>query len=221
MTAVDILCRPENYGGLRQTAVEYLVIHYTAVPGDTAENNGRYFAREKTGSSAHYFVDEHKVVRSVPEEYVAWHCGASRYRHPKCRNQNSIGIEICTKGADGTYWFAPEAVERAKDLTRSLMQKYGIAEDRVLRHYDVTGKLCPAPFVDEAAWKEFKGGLTVYETLETVPTWAQPTVKKLLERGFLQGEGEKLNLSRDMVRILTILDRAGVFEREETYGKTE
>lgn len=221
MTAVDILCRPENYGGLRQAAVEYLVVHYTAAPGDTAENNGRYFAREKTGSSAHYFVDEHKVVRSVPEEYVAWHCGASRYRHPKCRNQNSIGIEICTKGADGTYWFAPEAVERAKDVTRHLMQKYGITEDRVLRHYDVTGKLCPAPFVDEVAWEAFKGGLTVYETLETVPVWAQPTVKKLLERGFLQGEGESLNLSRDMVRLLTILDRAGVFEREETYGKTE
>ena len=221
MTVLDILCRGENYGGVRQADVEYLVIHYTAAPGDTAENNGKYFAREKTGASAHYFVDEKQVVRSVPEEYVAWHCGANRYLHPKCRNQNSIGIEICTKGAEGNYWFAPDAVERAKELTRLLMEKYHISEDRVLRHYDVTGKLCPAPFVEEGAWASFKGGLTVYETLEAVPQWAQPTIEKLLERGFLQGDGSSLDLTRDMVRLLTILDRAGVFEKEAEYGKTE
>lgn len=215
MTAVDILCRAENYGAVRQAAVEYLVIHYTASPGDTAENNGKYFAREKLGASAHYFVDEHTVVRSVPEEFVAWHCGANRYVHPKCRNQNSIGIEICTKGADGKYWFAPEAVERAQALVRELMKKYGIREENVLRHYDVTGKLCPAPFVEQEAWDRFKGGLTVYETLETVPEWAQATVKKLVERGLLQGDGENLSLSRDLVRTLVILDRAGIFEKEE------
>lgn len=215
MTVTDIPCRAENRGGVRQSRVEYLVIHYTAAPGDTAENNGRYFARERTGTSAHYFVDETTVVRSVPEEYVAWHCGANYYRHPKCRNGNSIGIEICTKGDAGGYWFAPEAVERARALTSALMQKYGIEEDHVLRHYDVTGKLCPAPFVEQAAWEEFKGGLTVYKPLEAVPEWAKPTVEKLIGRGYLEGDGEGLNLSRDMVRMLVILDRAGVFEKEE------
>ena len=215
MTVVDIPCRAENYGGVRQGKIEYLVIHYTAAPGDTARNNGIYFAREKTGTSAHYFVDETTVVRSVPEAFTAWHCGANRYRHPKCRNGNSIAIEICTKGADGRYWLAPEAVERAQKLTRQLMQTYGIGEDHVLRHYDVTGKICPAPLVDEIAWETFKEGLTVYETLEAVPEWAQQTIGKLLERGFLEGDGENLSLSRDMVRILVILDRAGVFEKEE------
>ena len=215
MTAVEISCNRANYGGVRTAPVEYLVIHYTAAPGDTAENNGKYFAREKTGSSAHYFVDENTVVRSVPEAYVAWHCGANHYRHPTCRNGNSIGIEICTKGGNGTYWFAPEAVERAKALTRELMKKYNIGEDRVLRHYDVTGKICPAPFMEQAAWESFKEGLTVYETLEAVPVWAQQTVGKLLECGFLEGDGEKLSLSRDMVRILVILDRAGIFEKGE------
>lgn len=215
MTVVDIPCRAENYGGVRQSRVEYLVVHYTGAPGDTAQNNGRYFAREKTGSSAHYFVDEQTVVRSVPEEFTAWHCGANYYRHPKCRNGNSIGIEICTKGENGRYRFAPEAVERAQKLIRQLMQKYGIGEDCVLRHYDVTGKLCPAPLVEENAWESFKEGLTVYETLEAVPRWARESVEKLVERGFLEGDGENLNLSRDMVRILVILDRAGVFEKEE------
>ena len=219
MNMVEIPCRRENYGGIRSQKVTYLVIHYTAGYNDTAENNGVYFAREQVGASAHYFVDENKVVRSVPEEYVAWHCGGSSYRHPICRNGNSIGIEICTKD----YGFAPEALERAKELARLLMARYGIPKDNVLRHYDVTGKICPAPFVGkgERAWQTWKGGLQVYNTMEQVPGWAKETISKLVERAYLTGDGNGLNLSDDMTRILVILDRAGVFEKEEEHGKSE
>ena len=211
----EILCRKENYGGKRTGAVDYLVVHYTAAPGDTARNNGLYFAREQVGASAHYFVDEHEVVRSVPEDCIAWHCGGSSYRHSQCRNGNSIGIEICTKGSHGAYRLDPLAVERAQDLLRELMANYHITPDRVLRHYDVTGKLCPQPLVEEYAWARFKEGLEVYDTLQAVPDWARPTVEKLIDRGFLQGDGENLDLSRDMVRLLVILDRAGVLERKD------
>ena len=215
MTILDIPCRRENHGGLRAKPPVYLVVHYTAVPGDTAENNGRYFARADTGkTSAHYFVDEHKIVRSVPEEYVAYHCGGSIYYHPECRNSNSIGVEICTKGGPGNYFFEPEALENAKWLLRQLMEKYDIPADRVVRHWDVTHKVCPAPFVGAgaAAWEEFKGGLNVYQKLEDVPGWAMATVQKLVDQDLLNGDEKgSLNLSYDMTRILVILDRAGIF----------
>lgn len=218
MNVVQIACNRANYGDRRTLPVQYLVIHYTAAPGDTAENNGKYFAREKTGASAHYFVDETTVVSSVPEDCIAWHCGASTYRHPDCRNGNSIGIEICTKGAGGTYWFAPQAVELAQQLTRELMKTYQLSADQVLRHYDVTGKICPAPFVGagQAAWEAFQGGLIMYQTLHDVPAWAQSTIQKLVDLGFLEGDGDNLNLSGDLVRTMVILDRAGVFKKEET-----
>lgn len=215
MTILDIPCRRDNYGGLRAKPPQYLVVHYTAVPGDTAENNGRYFARADTGkTSAHYFVDEHKIVRSVPEEYVAYHCGGSYYYHPECRNANSIGVEICTKGGPGNYFFDPAALENAKWLLRQLMEKYDIPADRVVRHWDVTHKVCPAPFVGAgaAAWEEFKGGLNVYQKLEDVPGWAMATVQKLVDQDLLNGDEKgSLNLSYDMTRILVILDRAGIF----------
>ena len=221
MTVTDIACNRANYGSVRQGPVEYLVLHYTAVPGDTAENNGRYFAREHIGASAHYFVDEHTVVRSVPDGYTAWHCGGNYYYHPVCRNGNSIGIEICTKGKNGAYYFAPEALERAKRLARQLMAQYDIPTENVLRHYDVTGKCCPAPFVGqgEAAWQRWKGGLQVYQSAEQVPEWAKKTVTKLEERNLLLGDGNGLNLTEDLLRTLVILDRAGVFEKEETSWK--
>ena len=121
MNITDIVCRRSNYGSVRDRQVEYLVIHYTAGCNDTAQDNGKYFAREHVGASAHYFVDERQIIRSVPEEYVAWHCGGNYYRHPGCRNANSIGIEICTREKDGLYSFDQRAVRLAAELVRSLM----------------------------------------------------------------------------------------------------
>lgn len=219
MEILDIPCRRDNYGGLRGQPIEFLVIHYTANNGDTARDNGRYFSDNAVGTSAHYFVDERQAVRSVPEDYVAWHCGGSLYRHPTCRNGNSIGVELCSRRDEtGQYFFRAETVANAQTLVRDLMVRHRIPTDRVLRHYDVTGKLCPAPFVGAGkdAWNEFLGGLMMYQTWEQTPDWARPTVKKLVEQGILQGDAQgQLNLSYDLVRTLVLLDRAGIWSKEE------
>ena len=50
---------------------------------------------------------------------------------------------------------------------KSLMKKYGVDVNHVLRHYDVTGKNCPAPFVENgAAWKNFLNRLREDEEVE-------------------------------------------------------
>jgi len=217
MNILAIPCSTVNYGGLRAQKVQYIVIHYTAGRGDTAQHNGNYFAKNSVGASAHWFVDEIDAVLSVPEEFVAWHCGGSAYKHPKCRNGNSIGVELCSeKDAAGNYYFTEQTVENAKELVRELMQKYNVPVENVIRHYDVTGKVCPAPFVGAGAdaWEEFKGGLTVYQKFENVPDWAKPTIQKLVERDLLRGdENGNLDLTKDMTRTMVILDRAGVFEK--------
>lgn len=51
-----------------------------------------------------------------------------------------------------------------------------------------------------------------YATIDDCPQWAQEIVQKLTGKGFLVGDGKSLDLSHDMVRLLVILDRAGVFE---------
>ena len=217
MNKTSIACNPQNYGGLRAGGVRYIVIHFTAGDGDTARDNGVYFARNKVGASAHWFVDETSAVLSVPENRVAWHCGASVYVHPECRNSNSIGVELCSrKDPDGVYYFAGETVDHAVELVRELMQKYSIDADHVLRHYDVTGKICPAPFVGAGAgdWEVFKMMIAAkrYNTLDEVPDWAKATIEKLLNKDILQGDGSGLDLCYDMVRMLVVLDRAGVFD---------
>ena len=50
-----------------------------------------------------------------------------------------------------------------------------------------------------------------YNTVQECPGWAQATIQKLVDKSYLKGDGEGLNLSEDMVRILVILDRGGLF----------
>ena len=126
MEIKEKLACAENYGGTRSLAdIRYLVIHFTANNGDTAKNNADYFAREAAGASAHYFVDENEVWRSVPDSRTAWHCGTTgTYFHPYCRNKNSIGVELCSrKDANGVYYFTGETVGRAVQLVRQLRDR--------------------------------------------------------------------------------------------------
>lgn len=146
-----------NFAQGRTQPVQFLVIHYTANNGDTVQNNLDYFSCNTVGASAHYFVDENGYGQSVKDQDTAWHCGANQYKHPDCRNANSIGIELCSKkDSRGNYYFMDQTVYNATALARQLMQTYGIDRAHVLRHYDVTGKRCPAPMVDNPTlWENF------------------------------------------------------------------
>lgn len=217
-----VSCDPSNFRVGRTQPVRYIVMHYTANNGDTAKNNCDYYHRVGgLQASAHYFCDEHGAMQSVREGDTAWHCGARAYWHPECRNGNSIGIEMCSrKRADGSYYIKPETVANAAALAREIMQRYGIDTDHVLRHYDVTGKRCPMPWVDDPAqWVAFKEMLTPqnsttveedddmvrYNKIEDVPAWAQDTVRALMDAGALRGDDHGcIDLSRDMVRGMVI-----------------
>lgn len=211
-------CNSQNFTPGRSQKVKYLVIHYTSNQGDTAKNNADYFAREKVGASAHYFCDESEIWQSVKDTDTAWHCGAKTYKHPECRNSNSIGIEICMNDKNGKV--RQGSIDTAAELARYLMKRYGILLANVIRHHDVTGKDCPAPMVsDPALWDTFKKSLIKeeddevrYKYYDDMPDWAQPTVKKLVDKGYLKGEGNGvLNLSEDTLKVLVINDRAGLY----------
>ena len=212
-----VSCDPSNYRAGRTQPVRYIVMHYTANNGDTARNNCDYYHRVGgLQASAHYFCDEHGAMQSVRECDTAWHCGARAYWHPECRNGNSIGIEMCSrKRADGSYYIKPETVANAAALAREIMQRYGIDTDHVLRHYDVTGKRCPMPWVDDPAqWTAFKDTLTLgrtneeedenmvkYKTIDDVPEWYRSEVQELMDAGALKGTGNgALDISEDVVR---------------------
>ena len=192
-----------NYSPGRTQPIEYIVVHYTANKGDTAKDNVDYFARTVTGTSAHYFVDRNAVMQSVDEGDTAWHCGSDHPRHPYCRNSNSIGIEMC----DSVEGVPEDVRSLTVSLVQELMSRYGIDSSHVLRHYDVTGKRCPAPWVDDPqAWMDFKTLLEVEEvtqeqfdammenylerrSAQPADDWAKPYIQEAIDAGAMSEVG--------------------------------
>lgn len=162
------LLTPYNHNAGTTDRIKYIVIHYVGATGG-AEANCKYYAGADRGASAHYFVDfDGSVWQSVEDKNIAWHCGAKAYVHPECRNSNSLGIEMCVRNkgsqADTSrdWYFEDATVQAAIALTKELMTKYGVSADHVIRHYDVTGKICPNPYVynhTQHTWEDFKAAL--------------------------------------------------------------
>ena len=149
-------CHSGNYSKGRTQGIKYIVVHYTANTKDTAKENCLYFQNNITKTSAHYFVDETSFWQSVKDEDTAFSVGGAKKYYGDCRNSNSISVEMCN-----SLNSVPEKVkENTKQLVEYLMEKYNVDADHVLRHYDVTHKTCPAPWVKNVTlWNNFKAEL--------------------------------------------------------------
>ncbi|NDO45955.1 peptidoglycan recognition family protein [Clostridium sp. MD294] len=230
MEIKEVLAHQSNYNKGRKQNIQFIVVHYTANNGDKAEGNGNYFAQPNRNASAHYFVDESTIVQSVKDGDTAWHCGAKNYKHLKCRNDNSIGVEMCSKKDEkGQYYINQATQYTAIELIKVLMKKYNIPVENVIRHYDVTGKACPEPFVrNQVQWLDFKrkliendekeGAEMIYNYIdENMPNWAKSTVQKLIDKGALKGnEKGELLLTGTMLRLFVIFDKEGYFDKYNT-----
>lgn len=147
----------------RTTAIKYIVIHDTGnkSKGADAIAHFNYFNGGNRNSSADFFVDGTQIIQiNDYNTYYTWHCGDGKGKYG-ITNQNSIGIEICVN-SDGNY---SQAYKNAVELTKWLMKELNIPAERVVRHYDASGKNCPASMSnnDWAYWQDFKNRLSVQE----------------------------------------------------------
>lgn len=146
--------------GIQSNKINAIVIHYTANPGSTAMQNRNYFEGLKdsheTQASSHFIVGiEGEIVQCIPTWEIAYASNS--------RNSNTVSIETCHLTEDGSY--TEETYESMVQLTAWLCKKFDLTEQDVIRHYDITGKICPKYFVEhEDAWELFKKD--VKETLD-------------------------------------------------------
>ncbi|QHZ46447.1 peptidoglycan recognition protein family protein [Bacillus sp. NSP9.1] len=142
--------------GLKLPKVKGIVMHWTATPGASALNERNYFngtcIADQRYASAHYFIDRHEVQQIIPEHEVAYHahdknrCYVS-FLKPNA-NTTAIGVEMCVE-KDGEIH--SETVQNAAELAADLCKRYGLSTDNIVRHYDVTQKNCPAPWVSDSS----------------------------------------------------------------------
>lgn len=161
--------------------IEWIVVHYTgmvATQGDP-DTASWAIARSKRAASTHYLVgdrgDRADILQLLPVKYAAYHVGAKDDgKLIPCYNGNSIGVDLCECKLDcssdsvscSDWYFTPQTFANGAHLIAYLAQEYNVPTDHIVRHYDVTHKRCPRPFVGtdinaytgqthESAWREF------------------------------------------------------------------
>ncbi len=147
-----------KYNHSANNNIQYIVIHSTGNTNDTAKNNADYFCNADRQASAHYFVDDNNIYQVVEESNASWHCGDGANKYG-INNHNSIGIEMC--GTNNGY-ISEKTIDNTIELVKSLQAKYKLSNDRVVRHYDASRKLCPYQFSKDnwARWNDFKARLS-------------------------------------------------------------
>ena len=137
--------------GEKLTAVRGIVIHYVGNPGSTAQGNRDYFDSPTTEVSSHFIVGlEGEILQCLP---LAEKSAASNHR-----NSDTISIE--TSHPDETGKFTDVTYASLVRLTAYLCDRFSLDTDDVIRHYDVTGKLCPLYYVEhEDAWETLRAAI--------------------------------------------------------------
>ena len=144
---------PWSRPGDKLKEVRGVVIHYVGNPGTSAQANRNYFESLSTGeedtyASAHFVVGlEGEVIQCIPLTEIAYASNS--------RNDDTVAVEVCHP--DETGQFSDVTYGQVVELTAWLCETYHLKPNEdVIRHYDVTGKICPKYYVDhEDAWTQF------------------------------------------------------------------
>ena len=134
--------------GRKLTDIKNIVIHYVGNPNSTAQNNRDYFNKMSTSVSSHCIVGlEGEIIQCVPlyEKSAA----------SNNRNKDTISIEVCHPDDSGK--FNDVTYDSLIKLTSWLCNEFSLDETEVIRHYDITEKICPKYYVEnEDAWKQMR-----------------------------------------------------------------
>lgn len=180
--------------GLKLLGVKGIVMHWTADPGATDENEVNFFNSSQGGggryASAHFFVDRDSARLDIPLNEVAYHANEKPCKIPALQasapyyagggaNLTAIGVEMCVE-KDGTIH--DDTVNRVAEVVVQLCKQFNLDPLKdIYRHYDITGKNCPGPWVaDEQKFIDFKNkvkSLLVPVAPEKVVASSKPVIE--------------------------------------------
>lgn len=182
-----------------------ITIHNTGNPSSTARNERAWLTNPSNDRTAsyHIVVDEHEAIECIPLNEVAWHAGDGNGDG----NRKSIGIEICESGDYA------KTLDNAATLVAKLLKERGWGVDRLRRHYDWSGKICPRLMYDGGRWSgwiAFKNmvdhKLKTKDIPQNVAEWAKEAQAWVVEQGISDGERPRDPVTRQ--EVWTMLHRA-------------
>ncbi|MGD6832591.1 peptidoglycan recognition protein family protein [Sutcliffiella halmapala] len=216
--------------GIKLLRVQAVVDHWTANAGGTADNHFAYFdmhlpdvndtlpENKKRYASAHIFVDKDKALELVPLDEVCFHANDRKpgpllstlnATSPQYKSGNAnlltIGVEMCVE-KDGTIH--PDTLKRTALVHQMLQEKFPQLKDtynRFVRHYDVTGKNCPAPMVTRASrYKELLD--MTHDKVEVKPEAPKPPKE---EEPFMLDKAIVYNSTSDFPVVESLINLTG------------
>ena len=165
-----------NRPGTNLIELKSVVMHWTQVPGQTAQQTRNFFGLASTETSAYYVVgQEGEVIQMIPDKEVAYHAGGTGKALTDFANKTyttsngkvrpnlfTIGIEVNPSKSDGSQ--TKEAYNSSAKLAAKVLKDNGLDNsfgilfgDNLVRHGDITGKECPKKFMNNSfSWFAFK-----------------------------------------------------------------
>ncbi len=117
--------------------INYLIFHYTGMKNDKLAI--KKLTSSNSNVSCHYYITKSgRLIKMVPELYIAWHAGKSSWQNKKSLNHSSIGIEISNPGHDHGYKkYSKRQINCLLKLSKLLIKKYKIKKNNILGHSDI------------------------------------------------------------------------------------
>ena len=224
------------HSGKRNHKIDTITIHCMAA-NMTVEACGSWFSNPAAQASSNYGIDsDGKIALYVDEQNRSWATSSAANDH------RAVTIEVANTLAKEPYPISDAAYNSLIALLVNICQRNGIPKllwqanknligqvdnQNMTVHRWFAPKSCPgetlynlhtqiANHVNQKLQQNQKEEQQMrYNTLEEIPDWGKPTVQKLLDNDLLAGNGQSLDLSLDMLRLLVILDRVAGFDKKE------
>lgn len=210
--------------------------------GANARAHFNYFNSANRSSSADIFVDDDECwIVNDYHKYYSWHCGDGQGKYG-ITNSNSVGIEMCVNSDGNYEKAFRNTVDVARKLMEELnipfdrvVRHYDASrkncpasmnkgdwhkwnkfkdllkesEELTMSQYDELKKM-----ISDLSYKiDRLENPMIYNYIDdNMPEWARPTIQKLVDKGVLKGDGNGLNLTEDLMRMLVINDRGGLYD---------
>ena len=219
MEIIQALLTPNRYSRPQQRlkTVTHIVIHWVGNAGSTARATCNYFEGLKNRriyASSHYIIGlQGEILQCIPESEVAYHA--------KEANSCSIGIENCHPDWEGK--FNSKTYASLIKLCVEICVRYGLEPEKaLLRHYDVTRKICPKYYVNNPReWNKLKNDVKIAMSLVLIDTEFLTALNTITASGidldpYVWGNTETMN----MKYAKTMIERIGRKFGQTTYKDT-
>ncbi len=198
-----------NFNPIKRRAAEikFLIFHYTGMKKES--DAIKKLTNFKSKVSCHYFIKRKgETLVMVPDLYIAWHAGKSKWKNYKSLNQYSIGIEISNPGHNFSYTkFSKKQIQSLIKLSKILIKIYKIKPKNILGHSDIAPERKKDPG-EKFPWREL--------AKQRIGLWHSISSKKLIKnRGIKLGKISKNIFLNNLYKIGYKIKKSEKFKNQK------